>query len=305
MPNDSRLVKQPVDKQTSSRLVKAMKGWTKPWTTVEKPPSGVWGAVAQVKCGNVTINSDELDLEFTVNFDDDLEPNDAEIIVYNLSDNTINQLKYNAEISITAGYKKDTGVIFKGYIDSVKTKRDMVDKITTINCLDDIKDHTITSISFASGTKASYILKQLLNKTGLPIAVFNVRRDHTYDSEQTVDGDLMENIKTFSEVCGVSTYVNNGKIYCRYIKDGDNISFTVKEETGMIGSPEMFEEEQTAEDFKEVVNGYKIDMLLQHRMTTAAIIDMTSINATNGKYRVRKGTHTFNDSGAITEIEVI
>ena len=281
-----------------------MQGWTKPLQSFELKPQGVFGSVAQVKCGNVTINSDELDLEFTCKFDDDLEVNEAEIVVYNLSQNTIKQLKAKAAISITAGYKGDTGVVFSGFIDRVKTKHEGADKVTTIFCFDDITDHTIASISYAKKTKASYILRQLINKTGLPVAVFKVRRDYTYDNEQTVEGDLMENIKKFSEVCGVSTYVNKGKIYCRHIKEGDNINFSVSEDTGMIGSPEEFEEEQTAEDFSEVVKGYNIQMLLQHRMTTAAIINLSSRDA-KGKYRVRSGVHRFNPTEAITEIEVI
>ena len=48
----------------------------------------------------------------------------------------------------------------------------------------------------------------------------------------------MENIKKYAQVCGVSVYVNKGKIYARHIKDGDNINFTVQASTGMIGSPE-------------------------------------------------------------------
>ena len=71
----------------------------------------------------------------------------------------------------------------------------------------------------------------------------------------------------------------------------------------MIGSPEPYEEEMTAEDFKETINGYNITMLLQHRMTTAAIINLSSEIA-KGKFRVRSGTHTFSSSECTTTISV-
>ena len=45
-------------------------------------------------------------------------------------------------------------------------------------------------------------------------------------------------------------------------------------------------------------------MLLQHRITTASIINLKSINAKDGKYRVRSGEHTFSNSEAITKIKV-
>ena len=303
MGNASKFVKNG-NSNHLSRLVKAMEDINNLPDSYIKKPDGVFGAVAKVICGNVTINSDDLDLEFTVPFDDDLEANEAEIIIYNLTQDTINQFKYHAVISIEAGYIGDTGVIFRGYIDRVKTSREGADKITTIRAFDDVSKKTVESISFAAGTKASYILKTLVNKTGIPIAVMKIRRDYTYKDETTVDGDLMENIKKYSEVCGVSTYVCKGKIYCRYIKDGDNINFTVSENTGMIGTPEEYQEEITAEDYKDTINGYEIEMLLQHRMQTAAIVNINSVYV-NGKFRVRSGEHTFNDSGCITKIKVM
>ena len=286
----------------ASRLIRAFDDLTK--ETYSQKPDGVWGSVAKVICGGVTMSSKELDIEFSVPFDDNMEANEATITIYNLSNDTINKFTHHTTCTIEAGYKDDTGVIFKGFVDRVTTTREGADKITTIKCFDDIAEHTIESVSYASGQTASYILKDLISKTGIPLAVFKARRDHTYDNSQTVDGDLMENIRKYAEVCGISVYVNKGEIYARYIKDGDNISFTVNEGTGMIGSPSPFEEEQQAEDFVETVKGYRVEMLLQHRITTAAIITLSSEFA-KGNYRVRSGTHTFNESGAVTEVEVI
>lgn len=292
----SSAVMQSHDSDLRSALVKAFETWQEPF---DIRPDGVFGSVATVRTGDVTIDSETLDVEFTVPFDDDMEPNEAEIIVYNLSDNTIKQLKKDAAISIEAGYKGDTGVIFKGYISKVKTNRNDVDKVTTIYALDDIKDHTVESKSYAANTKASYILKELIDKTGIPVAVFSPRRDHTYKDSQTVDGDLMENIKKYAEVCGISVYVNKGQIYARYIKEGDNLNFEVSVDTGMIGSPSSYEEEVTAEDYTETVNGYEVDMLLQHRMSAGAIVKLTS-KETNGTYRVCSGEHRFSPSEAVT-----
>lgn len=289
-----------------SRLIKATKDFAKQLDSYEIDPKtkGVWGSEAKIICGGVTIKSDELDVEFDVAFDDDMEANESSITVYNLSANTINNIKYHSEISIEAGFSGDTGVIFKGFVDKVTTTHDGADKVTTIRCYDDISKKTIAEITYAAGTKASYILKDLLNKTGTPIDVFNMRRDWTYKDEQKVDGDLAQNIKKYSEVCGVSTYVRNGKIYSRYIKDGDNISFTISEETGMIGSPSAYEEEITAEDYKETVKGWECECLLQHRISAGVICNLKSLDA-NGQYRVKSGTHTFNNGECITKVKLM
>lgn len=302
--SDSRLIIDGNYSKTQSRLIKSVIKGLESLESYENKPKGVFGSEAKIVCGDVTIKSSELDIEFTVRFDDDMEANDAEIKVYNLTQNTINQFRNRKKITIEAGYKGDTGVIFVGYVTNVKTIRDGADKVTTIKCIDDIKTHTISEITFAAGTKASYILKNLLNRTGTPIEKFKMRYDHTYEKEVKVDGDLMDNIKKYSQVCGVSTFVKNGRIYSRYIKEGDNISFTLSEDTGLIGSPEEFEEEQTVKEDKDItIKGFECDCLLQHRMSAGVIVNLKSIDA-NGTYRVCSGEHTFNNSEAITHIKM-
>lgn len=301
--SDSRLIIDGKYSKTQSRLIKSVTKGLESLKSYEIKPQGVFGSEAKIICGDVTIKSNELDLEFTVYFDDDMEANEAEIIVYNLSKNTIKQFKNKNKISIEAGYKGDTGVVFSGYITKVKTKHEEADKVTTIGCIDDVSKKTISEITYKAGTKASYILKDLLKRTGTPIAVFKMRRDWTYEDEQKVDGDLMENIKKYSEVCGVSTYVNKGKIYSRYIKEGDNLNFTVSEETGLIGSPEEFEEEITAEDYKDVINGYECECLFQHRFAAGGIVKLKSIDA-NGTYRICSGEHRFSPDECISKIKV-
>lgn len=296
MAENSKAVIQEGPSGLRSALVQAFESWKTPY---DIRPNGVFGSLATVKSGQVTISSETLDLEFVVPFDDDMEPNEAEIIVFNLSDNTIKQLKKDAAISIEAGYKGDTGVLFSGFISKVKTTYEGADKVTTIKAMDDIKDHSIQSLSFAAGTKASYILEQLIKKTGIPIAVFKTRRDHTYKDSQTVDGDLMENIKQYATVCGISVYVSKGKIYARYIKEGDNLNFNVSVETGMIDSPSAYTEEVKAEDFTDTVNGYEVEMLLQHRLCAGAIVKLTS-RVGNGTYRVCSGEHRFSADEAVT-----
>lgn len=300
MSERSIAITQSREDSLRSALVKAFDAWQTPY---DIRPEGVFGSVATVKCGQVTVSSNNLDIEFTIPFDDDMEPNEAEIVIYNLSNSTVKQFKKDAAITVEAGYTGDTGVIFSGFITKVRTTYSGADKVTTIKALDDIKDHSVENISYSKGKKASYILKDLLKKTGIPIAVFEPRRDHTYKDSQTVDGDLMENIKKYAQVCGISVFVSRGKIYARHIKEGDNLNFTVSSETGMIDYPTEYTEEITAEDYKDTINGYEVEMLLQHRMCAAAIVQLKSKIAT-GRYRVCSGTHRFSPDEAVTEIKM-
>lgn len=288
-------------KKRYSHVVKAAKN-TK--LKLEQKFDGLFEHVATIKTGDVTIKNSELDFTFTVPFDDDPEANEAEIEIYNLSQSTIAKIKKGNKITITAGYEGDNGIIFSGYISSRKTKREGVDKITTICALDseDRKEHKIKKISFKKGTKASYILKTLINKVGIPVAVFSVKKDKTYKDAVTVEGKLMENIKNYAIVCGVSVYINKGKLYCRSLKEGDNTKFTLSESTGLIDI-EDYEEELSFDSVKQTVKGYKITMLMQHRMTTAGIVTVKSQNV-SGKFRIRSGQHTYDTNDMLTEITV-
>lgn len=267
---------------------------------------GQFGFKAIIETDKTRLTNDVLDFEYDIPFDDDIIPNESEITIYNLSDETINNFKKDNEITISAGYGTDIGIILHGKISKVKTVHEECDKITTIYVLDnfDYKDGNIVENTFEAGTKASYILKTLLEMVGLPIAVFSIKRDHSYESATTVKGSITENIKTYAQVCGCYVWVNKQQIYCRPPGDGDNIHFTVCASTGMIGSPEPFEETNTYEEYKDNVTGYNINMLAQHHMTTASIIDVDSIRCKGG-FIVCSGSHSYDGLSAITKIKCI
>lgn len=288
-----------------SSMITAMRGWEDSLATSMARPSGQFWREVKIQVGKLTLTN-ELDIEFTVPFDDNTEADEAEIKIYNLSKQTISQLKTEEEITIEAGYNGDTGVIFAGVISKVKTVWSGRDKITTINASDDMKmsDKDIESISFKAGVKASYVLKTLVSKLNLPIAVFKVRYDHTYTEAVTVSGDLLSAIDQYAEVCGVSAYINKRKVYVRHLTDGDDLKFTVTEDTGLVDSPEEFTEEVDDEDYTETTQGVKFKMLLEHRVTTASIIKLKS-REVSGTYRVREGQHICNESDFYTEITAI
>lgn len=266
---------------------------------------GQYGHRVVIKTGSVSIDNSELDCEFEIPFDDDTEANEANLTVYNLKGTTIKQIKRNSKITVTAGYGRDTGIIFSGYIKRIKTYREGCDKITEIEMLDsrDLKERDIESISYKANTSASYILKDLCQRLNLTIAIFKTERDFKFTDDTTVDGGLMENIRKYSKICGVSAFICKSAIYVCPLSYGNNMNFTVSSNTGLIDVAE-FEEEQTVEEYKDVIQGYEITMLLQHRIATASIINIDSIYA-KGRYRVREGHHTYNGTDFLTTFKCI
>lgn len=290
-----------------SRMVKAVEIVT---TDEGKVPDGLYGQKVIVKIGdNISLDGSTIDMEFTVPFDCDVEPNEAEVVIYNLSKTTLSQIKSNLKITIEAGYGKDTGIIFSGYISEFNTNRDGVDKKTTIYALDDqsLTDRELQEKSYAANVKSSYILKDLLNSTGLPFAVFNPAGDYVNKDAVKVDGSLIDAVKKYAEECGSAAYIQKSKIYVHDIRTASkDINFTISADTGMIGSPEEFTEESTSADEKttKTIKGYKIEMLLQYRIQCGVKVKLESIDA-SGTFSVRSGEHRYTGTELTTEMEVI
>ena len=291
----------------SSEIITAFQALANEIQVTDPQKEGQFGLHVTVRTGNVVLTNAELDMEFSIPFDDDVQANEAEIVVYNLSKTTRTSLHYDAVITVSAGYADDTGVVFAGRISKVTTKHDGTDLKTTICAIDDrsLQEREITNVAFAANVSASYILKSLLEKVGLPIAVFNTRYDYTYADAVNIDGGLMENIKRYASVCGVSCFINRGKIYALNVTASPlDLQFTVSADTGMIGSPEEFTEEVEEDSYQETVKGYRVQMLLQHRMTCGAVCNLRALDV-SGKFYVRSGSHTYNSTECITEVEMI
>lgn len=286
-----------------SRLVKSINDIA---GKIDTLPDGLYSQKVVIATGDVSISNDSLDCEFIIPFDDDVEANEAEIVVYNLTSKTINAIKKNAKITVTAGYQKDTGIVFSGYVSKVKTEYEDCDKVTTIYALDseDRKERDLVeSISYAKGTRASYILRNLINKLGLPVAVFSVKRDHIYTDAVTVDGGIMQNIKSYAKVCGVSAYICKSKIYVCPLNYQNSTVYNVEPDTGLISIAE-FEETETNEDYKDTIRGYECKMLLRHDVYTGCTVKLNT-KAVKGTYRVREGQHTYNSDEFLTTLKVV
>lgn len=323
MANKSKVIIRNNESHTS-RLIKSFQS-IENLEPYEIKPKGVWGSTATINI-NYTIDStnyditykfEDMDFEFDIPFDDNLEANEGEIIIYNLSNNDISRLQEivkkrnkgvkKERVTITAGYEKDTGVVFQGYITKVSTVQEGADRVTTLKVIDDIecKENLEMSESGAASTILATLIDMLVDKTNLNKAKMSFARDYIYSDSVSIDVPLESAIKQFSEVCGVSTFIRKGNIYCCKLNEIDTSNvFEVSENTGMIGSPQPFTEEIESGDDTYTVEGFEIDMLFQHKISIGSVIQLRSRDY-RGTYYVQSGNHIFNESEAITHIKAI
>lgn len=293
----------------------------------------LYGRIIKVNIGTgsgaLQFNNDLLEIRFEVPFDEDSKPNISTVQIFNLTKNTINKIKKGKNITVIAGYEGDYGVLVEGKIESTLTKYSGPDKITTITfkegtdysgvkvtvlTADPAKKYYVKKrvngktvkvpkyrkqtmqITFANGTTAKQIITRLAGILGIKPTEVDLPRNKVYKTGYNVTGQIENNLVTVVKDCGARMYWRRGKMVIRSIKVGDDERFTLSEETGLIETPSEFEDDDE--------KGYTVRCLLQHRITTASIIDINSGSA-NGKYRARSGTHYYDGTDFVTDFEVI
>ncbi|WP_100523409.1 phage protein [Mycobacteroides abscessus] len=261
-----------------------------------------FGRFAEVIAGTVKVDSNNLTVHFEVPFDDDTDPNESKIHIYNLTESTVNRIKRGLSATLNAGYVNDRGVVLSGFISKVFTTRDGVDKKTTIYVLDSspIDEKKTIKKSYKANIKASQILKDLAAALKLHITDMKLPSDKSYAKGYSVNGEILTAMRKIAKDCGAIVYINKSKLYIRSLKAGDDSRFILKAETGLIGTPEPFEDERDGVKYA----GYKVKCLLQYRLTTASIVHLQS-KYVKGQFRVRSGVHKWNGNDFITEMEVI
>ena len=237
----------------------------------------------------------DFEINFEVSFDGDPEPNISKVEIYNLSNTTLNNINKKSRIVLNAGYDKDIGTLLLGGVKELETTFEGLDKVLKLLVADGSEDwfKTMVNKSYKGNIKASQVLKDVLGSFGLQIGEIEVAEDITYTNGLNLNGLLQNSIKTITNDTKSKFYVKNGVIFIRPLKKGTETGFLLTSDTGLIGSPERLSNEST--------EGYRVKMLLNHRINVDSIIRIESRSLT-GNFRVKKGKH---NGSFITECEVV
>nr|WP_285846057.1 hypothetical protein [Metabacillus idriensis] len=292
-----------------------------------------FGRKIKITIGNAQFNNDELEIRFEVPFDDDVKPNQSFVELYNLSNSTISKLKRGQSASIQAGYGGDVGVLCSGKVDRVLTKWENVEKITKVYIIEgddftkvkvSVKDadkssiryhkdgpfkgqivEDALSIGFKPGTDGLTIIKRIVNVLGIKLGgPISLPRNKIYKKGYNVTKLILNNLEEVVHDCGAAMYHRRGKLVIRSIKEGTDEKFILSEDTGLIEIPAQFEETDKKGSIDVQVKGYKTKCLLQHRITTASIISVSS-SQVKGKFRAKKGVHYNDRDNFLTEFKMI
>jgi len=244
------------------------------------------------------------DFEIETEFDITESTNIAKIVIYNLTDEMIKKLKKGVEVVIEAGYwndgeNKDTGVIYKGIIESLKGSWNNADKKFEITCNtynDEYKDTKI-NLKTGKGTKASTIIKLILSKLDkLKAGKIELGKDIDYKDGKTLHNNVKHIFKELAKDTKSVFFITNGVVT---FQPRDKINRGVLE-----FDPNRFQ------DVKENDGTYTLKAIFDHRFQEGFKINLDLKKAfeqleIKGEYLITKGKHVMNfKTDAYTELEI-
>ena len=248
---------------------------------------------------NVMENREGFEMSFHIPFSDMPIPSEGNISIYNLSKNSINKIKKGAKVTVEAGYKGDVGVISSGTITSLlPTTLVGVDRLTTFTFLEgtDYSEKKEVEITFAKGSNALSIINRVASTAKIPISSISLKKNKIYGSGYTANGSAMDVLEEVVTACESSIYYKRGKLVIRDIKAAATDICNLSTDTGLINQPSRVEND----DYK----GWSIESLLQHRISTASKVKLTSKNV-SGTFSVKNGEHSFSTGSMTTTCEVV
>lgn len=253
-----------------------------------------------------SLGENALEIDFDISFNDKEEPDVSEVNIYNLSEDSINEIKKQGYCIVNAGYREmgNKACVVSGDIEDVTTDWEGLDKVTKIKVSDGGKEWRQAKLNktYAEGTKASLIMQDLCGVLGYEVVEINPKEDITYKLGKTIKGYCSDNLKRLVKDTKSKMYINKKRITIRDEKKGNDIGFLLNTETGLVGNPslnkddsedktDLRESEKEKKKNKEEKKTWKVTCLLNAKIETDSIIKIES-KTCNGQFRVVSGRHT-------------
>lgn len=226
----------------------------------------------------------------------DSTPNKADVTITNLSKSSQDFIKKGMNITVTAGYKADNGVIFSGKIDKVYPSRNGTDDNFKIESKDGAKEfrNIMLNKSFSPNTNISTIINYVVGEFGFSKGKIKGIKGK-FSNGVSINQSAKSYLDKLSKSYNFTYTVNDGVIHI--LGNNESINTTailLDSSSGLIGSPEKTDK------------GYKLKSLLRWNLYPLALLRVESEKIT-GNFRINNinhngGTHQI---PYYTEIEVL
>lgn len=256
-----------------------------------------FGRIVEVTVAGVALASPPFTIETDLPFGSGSDADINNIKIYNLSDQTTAKIAKGDYVVVKAGYENDVGTVAMGTVESATTVWQGVDKITTLLVGDGTDSWRTARVnkSWRQGVKASEIAADIISMLGLNVGKIDLPNNISYPSGRTLTMGAKTALEDIARDSGARLHVTRRAVYLVPPNRFETIGVVLTSETGLLDSPEPLTDPE---------GGYKVRTLLQHRITTDAMVEIRS-RTVSGEFRVVRGRHGSTAREHITEMTVV
>lgn len=273
-----------------------------------------WDRAATLQIGPKLYNLSNLYFTFDVPFVDSEELNTAKITAHNLSKATRSEIKRGMVVIVNAGYAGDLGCIFVGKVSRCVSKQQGTEWLTTITAATALDEWLTSEVNktYAAGSKASAILKDLLNIFGVEIGTFELVVDKEYPRGKVCKGKVKDIVREIATLdCKSRFLIRNGTIIINDPTKGQNMGYLLSAATGLLKATDEMEDTEPVTNQTTIDDGgeaeeqtYTRRCLLNYHLAAANVVTIQE-RILNGAFLIKAGRHIGNPTGDwVTEIEV-
>ncbi len=251
---------------------------------------------AELIIGNSKWTYPELEIGYDISFDADPEIDISTISISNLSASSMASISRGQPIILNAGYGNDLGSIMSGVISSVASEKSRTTKKLNIKCINVNNQYLNSSVykSYKSNVKASFILSDMSNLTGVKLNKVELAQDTIYKRGFVAKGKVSDIYKRIASDCKSQLLIKNTIIEIIKPSHGYETGYKLTSDTGLIGVEKIDNSENQA--------NYKVTMFLNHDISTKSLLQIDS-NLFKGIAMVVKGSH--NDWRTVVEVVAV
>ena len=218
-----------------------------------------------------------LNMTFTINFDSDTIPDETDLSIFNLSDDSIANIKSGQDLVINAGYGTDLGNVFAGVIQYASLEQNGVDrelKIHAINVSDNYLSTTI-NYTYGAGVTSEHLIRDILGYVGIIPNVVNLASPQTYQLGFCANGKIIDIVRRIANDADSKVINRNGSLYIVADYSGaEDIEWQANAKNGLVDIKPIDDASTPAK--------YTIKTLLNHAIQPYVLfnIDSTTFQGT-------------------------
>lgn len=261
-------------------------------------------------------------ISFSVRKDNNKDPNQAQITLFNLGDDTVNyinrSIRNNLAVALAVGYEgQDLVLIFKGTVQWVSDTFDNTDRRTVLHCLDggiNIAEARTTR-SYPKGTQVKRMIADLVKDLGAIEGNIHVSSSQTLSSASVMCGNTSHYLDNLCRSIDHNFSIQDGSVFITPRSQMSNArSAYISSETGLIGSPEPFHNDikptqkvtKSSKKAKKPTDGVKFRCEMNGAILPEKTVWLKSHDY-DGAFKVVSVVHTGDREGRdwITEVESV